>query len=987
MERAARLPHDPELFEHTAFLARLARGLVGDEHLAEDVLQEAWARACERPPRSAAALRGWLATTVRRLALNARRGEARRREREERSARPEALEPHDVALGRLENLREVFDLVLELPEPQRTILFLRYYEDLGPAAIAARLGIPVQTAKNRLTRSLAELRERLDRRHGGERAAWAALLVPIAYPRGVPLAIGPAASAGILGGLFVTKKALVALGTVVVGLVLWRAARPDDEIARETAQASGPAQSAELSDEPAAEGALADEPLVPEPRAPEPPSGPPMTGTLVVKLVAAGGQPAVDLGVDVRNAETLYPRQELRRAWTDAQGRARFAELAPGEVWLTVDLGYSFEGEVVAGEERELALELPAGYTVEGIVVDPAGAPLAGAEVWTSDAFDWPSERPLAHARSDGTFRLEGLASDAHIGARARGFRPSPFFQPTILPVGPSGARTVTLEVEAGGGSVAGHVLDPDGRPLTRALVTCGDQGGYIVDLEAGLRGEAAERACAATGANGSFTLPNDVPPGVRELFAIAPGFPVWSGSVEVVEGETAQVEILLARPARVRGRVLDARRQPVSGATIRSGEEVQGGWFHDDFPPSRARSDERGEFLLECLAPGPQILYAEALSARLGRANVGVTCQEGAETRCELVLDPGLVITGRVVDREGNALVGWVVDDRPIPYGTSYPRQDKTDAEGRFLIANVGDCPHELHVRAPDEWTEPRAKATAAPGEEKLIVVERTELPSGFVTGRLLLADGQAPQDVELVIRAEGSAEGYFVEFDRRDGSFEHGPLLAGPKRISVLRGGRTLAETEPFEVLAGAKVDVGTVTIRELGSVELVVNGFPAEAALGLRPVLNREGHQSELFRLVEGALRVLDVAAGTWTLTFGEREIFVPPTKVEVVSGELARVEARPVVADRLAMQLVFPEGASWGRIELHLLDDAETELGGATLAPFELDERSLRFGLPPGGVSVRARTDTGLEASGWITMDGDRRTAETLELRLE
>ena len=43
------------------FLRGLARGLLADEHRAEDVVQQACVAALERPPGSVEKLRGWLA--------------------------------------------------------------------------------------------------------------------------------------------------------------------------------------------------------------------------------------------------------------------------------------------------------------------------------------------------------------------------------------------------------------------------------------------------------------------------------------------------------------------------------------------------------------------------------------------------------------------------------------------------------------------------------------------------------------------------------------------------------------------------------------------------------------------------------------------------------------------------------------------------------------------------------------------------------------
>src|SRR6185436_4289861 len=212
-------PFSPaELFEHAAFLKRLARGLLGDEHLAEDVAQEAMVAALEHPPEERGALRTWLARTARNLALNRLTSAGRRELREERAARPERIDPDVEANERLELERTVFEQVLALDEAKRTALFLRYHEGLEPVAIAERLGVPVKTVKTRLARGLAELRERLERRHGGDRRAYVLALVKLAEGPGL------GTTATVIGGGLVMKLAIsAALGVAL--FFLWQGQR------------------------------------------------------------------------------------------------------------------------------------------------------------------------------------------------------------------------------------------------------------------------------------------------------------------------------------------------------------------------------------------------------------------------------------------------------------------------------------------------------------------------------------------------------------------------------------------------------------------------------------------------------------------------------------------------------------------------------------------------------------------------------------------
>src|SRR5262245_66551961 len=109
MSDAADFPS--ELERHRAFLQRLARELVRGEAAAEDLVQDAFVRALERPPLSGAALRPWLARVARRLAINRARSRRRSDARERRAAVPEGRPSHVEALASLEQGEQLFAAV------------------------------------------------------------------------------------------------------------------------------------------------------------------------------------------------------------------------------------------------------------------------------------------------------------------------------------------------------------------------------------------------------------------------------------------------------------------------------------------------------------------------------------------------------------------------------------------------------------------------------------------------------------------------------------------------------------------------------------------------------------------------------------------------------------------------------------------------------------------------------------------------------------
>jgi RNA polymerase sigma-70 factor (ECF subfamily) len=65
--------------------------------------------------------------------------------------------------------RRLQSLIGSLPEKPRMVMILRYQEDLMPEEIARVMEMPVRTVKSHLQRSLAMLREKIDRSMGDVR--------------------------------------------------------------------------------------------------------------------------------------------------------------------------------------------------------------------------------------------------------------------------------------------------------------------------------------------------------------------------------------------------------------------------------------------------------------------------------------------------------------------------------------------------------------------------------------------------------------------------------------------------------------------------------------------------------------------------------------------------------------------------------------------------------------------------------------------------
>lgn len=141
----------------------LAWNFVRDEAAAEELAQEVFLELHRALPTltSEAHVTNWLRrVTTHRCIDYSRYRRARPQVALDEVAEPVAAAEEQEDLFLRDRLRR---LTATLPEKARAILVLRYQEDLEPTQIAETLGMPINTVKSHLQRSIAMLRAKLGR--------------------------------------------------------------------------------------------------------------------------------------------------------------------------------------------------------------------------------------------------------------------------------------------------------------------------------------------------------------------------------------------------------------------------------------------------------------------------------------------------------------------------------------------------------------------------------------------------------------------------------------------------------------------------------------------------------------------------------------------------------------------------------------------------------------------------------------------------------
>lgn len=153
-------------------LRLFCRRMLGDPASGEDIVQDVLATCCRLEAGSlpAHSIRGWLYQVARRRCLDARRkrhDKAAPAARGPRGVQPDydhAVDPLTTPAGKAlkrDRATRILAVLQELDEDLRSVVVMRYFQDLPRTEIAEAIGLSVAGTKARLGKAMAALREKL----------------------------------------------------------------------------------------------------------------------------------------------------------------------------------------------------------------------------------------------------------------------------------------------------------------------------------------------------------------------------------------------------------------------------------------------------------------------------------------------------------------------------------------------------------------------------------------------------------------------------------------------------------------------------------------------------------------------------------------------------------------------------------------------------------------------------------------------------------
>jgi hypothetical protein len=322
---------------------------------------------------------------------------------------------------------------------------------------------------------------------------------------------------------------------------------------------------------------------------------------------------------------------------------------------------------------------------------------------------------------------------------------------------------------------------------------------------------------CAVSGTGGGFTI-TDLAAGPLRLTALKAGAPPGdSGPLSLVAGATARVTLHLVKGTWLALQARDPEGRALGGVSAkvfreeggRSGfvmRSILGPGYERGEPIALGSSDNQGALRLRSLPPGD--LALELILSGYVTRWLDVKLPEGGLDLGPQVLEPGVTISGRVVDEAGRGVAAADVYASTGPWGGSEfgPPTVCTDSLGNFAVA---DQPRQgevfLEARGESVVMSQPVKVALPPAGPLELKVQRARTLEGRVLDDRSAepVSGASVSSAKLMRRAAGGGGFYFgrsgAEGETDDaGLFRLTGLEVGTYSVTVTASGYTQARLE---------------------------------------------------------------------------------------------------------------------------------------------------------------------------------------------
>lgn len=464
------------------------------------------------------------------------------------------------------------------------------------------------------------------------------------------------------------------------------------------------------------------------------------------------------------------PRLELSATWQGERGKLVLSDVPE------------------RGSVGPLEIRLQPASRLRGVVLQASGEPAVGVEVTMRPVGGamparGPDER---RATTDATGRFDFVADEA--GPVEVSAVREELIATARVTLAPGDNELELVLEEPRRPWIAGRVVDPEGRPVPRALVeaTCveGCEGSF---------GQSADSA-------GGFVI-RGLERAVYRLDATHAGFAAARGEVDLRGGARDDVELALRRGGAVEGTVAGVAAEDFPLVTVVASSPEAG-------RPVRGVVDHRGGYRIGGLSPGIWRVSARAETLGLTAEGDAEVLDDDHTVRLDLELDvQGVRLSGRLTVDGQPAANARLSLSRETPEGDAAVASGASAFDGSFRFAGVEPGTYRLRVHG-GVGVPPTSRVVDLLDDHEIAL----DLTVASVEGRLLLPSGTPVEGLRVVLVDPAGGELYATVSSV--GRFQFPVVGGGGYLLSVRRGEAVLA-TQPLEV--GPQDLAGLIVVLE--------------------------------------------------------------------------------------------------------------------------------------------------------------------------
>ncbi|HUF17837.1 MAG TPA: carboxypeptidase-like regulatory domain-containing protein, partial [Thermoanaerobaculia bacterium] len=608
--------------------------------------------------------------------------------------------------------------------------------------------------------------------------------------------------------------------------------------------------------------------------------------------------------------------QQAAPEWviSDAKGNFSLPSMTPGTFRVAVSApGYAqpvpSDVSVAAGETVSRPLIVSRGGSLEGVVLDENGKPVAAAGVIADRR---PPGMPLpppmfirdgsrAFTAPDGRFVIRNLAPEEgyNVQANREGFAEG---RETGIEITAGERRSGVRITLPSGYELAGRVADQRGRGIAGATIVATKALPEVRGMRRAFFYGAAIEDGPTTSANGSFSL--RLAEGTYDIEIRREGFAPRQLPNVRVERNNDPLSVVLVEGVAIAGRVVTAGGSPVAdaGMTLHSTELGLLGSTMTSVDGSFAFEDlAAGAATLSVMKPDDFIQFSQPVKA--------------PDTNVMIELPAGGGVTGRVLDRSSKqpltsfsaGLSNVRSGGGAMRVGPPMMKEFRSD-DGSFVLENVPVGQHQIQVSAPGYVT---ARLSGVNVEEGKSVRDFEVLmePGVRVTGKVTGPDGAGLESV--FIQAQDPADRMAMAPMRpmttdADGEYVIEGLAAGERTLRFNKQGYVPEQKAVNISGKEARVDVRLSRGLEVRGTVVDASGRPvAEASV----MAQAPGAGARASSDTNGAFTIEGLTAGRYSIT---------ATKTGLASEVLRDVD----IATTGHLRLVLDVGGTiYGRVSGH------------------------------------------------------------------